>query len=488
MMHIGLDIGTSGVKALLISEDEKIVCSHDAALCVSRPQPGWSEQNPDDWIAACKQAIGRIRETHPDEFAGVASIGLSGQMHGATLLDRNDRPLRPCILWNDGRSERECAELEAKVDVRRLTGNIAMAGFTAPKVAWVRKHEPDVFAKIHKVLLPKDYVRFWLTGEYIADPSDAAGTLWLDVEKRQWSEELLAATELGLEHMPGLVEGTKVSGYLRSELAREWGIDSIPVAGGGGDNAATACGMGVLSPGTGFLSLGTSGVLFAATERFAPNTRDAVHAFCHAVPDRWHQMGVILSAVDSLNWFGRITGRDAPDLVSELPERIARPAKALFLPYLSGERTPYNDPSARGAFIDLAISCSTAELTQSVLEGVAFALADCNDALIHAGSHLEAVYAVGGGARSRQWLDIIAAATGLRLLIPEAGDYGAAFGAARLGRACLKETFDPNDFKAPAIQAEIVPCTELAEQYSASRDRFSALFAAVKAVRPGERL
>lgn len=285
-MHLGIDIGTSGVKALLMDDVARVIGSHDAGLSVSRPKPGWSEQDPDDWIAATRKAVAGLRVAHPVEFAALASVGLSGQMHGATLLRADDRPLRPCILWNDGRSGAECAELEARVDVRGIGGNIAMAGFTAPKLLWVAKHEPEVFARIAKVLLPKDYVRLWLTGSHASDMSDAAGTLWLDVAARRWSAPLLAATGLSESQMPEVIEGTAQSGVLRAEVAAEWGVARVPVAGGGGDNAATACGMGLLAPGAGFLSLGTSGVLFTATERFAPNTAEAVHAFCHAVPGR----------------------------------------------------------------------------------------------------------------------------------------------------------------------------------------------------------
>lgn len=478
-MHLGIDIGTSGVKALLMDDAARVIGSRDAALTVSRPHPGWSEQDPDDWIAASRAAVAGLKAAFPAEFSRLASVGLSGQMHGATLLGADDRPLRPCILWNDGRSGAECAELEARVDVRGIGGNIAMAGFTAPKLLWVAKHEPEVFAAIAKVLLPKDYLRLWLTGGHASDMSDAAGTLWLDVAGRRWSDPLLQATGLTRAQMPEVIEGTAQSGRLRAEVAVEWGVPQVPVAGGGGDNAATACGMGLLAPGAGFLSLGTSGVLFTATERFAPNTDEAVHAFCHAVPGRWHQMGVTLSAVDSLTWLARQLGGTPPELAALVPETVARPADVLFLPYLSGERTPHNDPAARGAFIGLAAGTDRAALVQAVMEGVAFAFADCHDALTRTGGPLGAVYAVGGGARSAAWLRIIAAATGLTLMIPEAGDFGAAYGAAKLARACLAPAFDPGDFAPPGLRAEVQPDPALAAAYAGRRARFRSVYRAL---------
>ncbi len=457
----------------------RVIGSHDAGLHVSRPKPGWSEQDPEDWIAATRKAVSGLRAAHPAEFATLASVGLSGQMHGATLLGADDRPLRPCILWNDGRSGAECAELEARVDVRGIGGNIAMAGFTAPKLLWVAKHEPELFARIARVLLPKDYVRLWLTGTHASDMSDAAGTLWLDVAARRWSAPLLEATGLSESQMPAVIEGTAQSGVLRAEVAAEWGVARVPVAGGGGDNAATACGMGLLAPGAGFLSLGTSGVLFTATERFAPNTAEAVHAFCHAVPGRWHQMGVTLSAVDSLTWLARQLGGTAPALAGLVPDQVMVPSEVTFLPYLSGERTPHNNPAARGAFIGLSAGTDPAALVQAVMEGVGFAFADCHDALTRTGGPLGAVYAVGGGARSNAWLRIIAAATGLTLLIPEAGDFGAAYGAAKLARACLSPRFQPKDFAAPGLRAEVQPDPALAEAYGARRARFRAVYQAL---------
>ena len=335
------------------------------------------------------------------------------------------------MLWNDTRAAAQAAAMDADPLWRAVTGNIVFPGFTAPKVEWVRDHEPDIFARIDKVLLPKDALRFWLTGDAVSEMSDAAGTSWLDTGARDWSDALLERSGLTRAQMPSLVEGSQVSGHLSGSIAAQLGLPAgIPVAGGGGDNAASAIGMGVVKPGQAFVSLGTSGVLFAATDRFAPNTEEAVHAFCHAVPGVWHQMGVILSAVDSLTWLGEITGRSGPELTGLLPSKLGGPSDALFLPYLSGERTPHNAPDASGALLNLRRDQGLPDLVHAVLDGVAFAFGDCVRALEAAGTNIEAAYAVGGGAQSRQWLEILAAVTGLRLLIPAAGDFGAAFGAA----------------------------------------------------------
>ncbi|MCG5477299.1 MAG: xylulokinase, partial [Sinorhizobium fredii] len=295
-MYLGLDLGTSGVKATLIDGEQKIIGSASAALDVSRPHPGWSEQDPADWCRAAEAAIEGLKQTHPQALAAVRGIGLSGQMHGATLIDESDKVLRPCILWNDTRSFRQAAVLDRDPQFRALTGNIVFPGFTAPKLAWVRENEPEIFAKLRWVLLPKDYLRLWLTGEHISEMSDSAGTSWLDTGKRNWSESLLAATHLEERQMPDLVEGTDSAGTLRPELASRWGMGpGVVLAGGAGDNAASACGMGTVGEGQAFVSLGTSGVLFAANASYLPNPESAVHAFCHALPNTWHQMGVILS-------------------------------------------------------------------------------------------------------------------------------------------------------------------------------------------------
>ncbi|MGO4836127.1 xylulokinase, partial [Rhizobiaceae sp. 2RAB30] len=321
-----------------------------------------------------------------------------GQMHGATLLGDGDRVLRPCILWNDTRSHAEARALDANSRFRAVTGNIVFPGFTAPKLVWVKNNEPEIFGVVRKVLLPKDYLRLWLTGEAISEMSDSAGTAWLDVAGRAWAPELLDATGMSERQMPSLVEGTEPAGTLRGALAARWGMGgSVTVAGGAGDNAASACGMGTVTPGAAFVSIGTSGVLFAANASYLPNPESAVHTFCHALPGAWHQMGVILSATDALNWLSGITGVGAAELTGELGRDLKAPSGITFLPYLSGERTPYNDAVIRGAFTGLGHEAGRSALTQAVLEGVAFAFRDSLEALRAAGSDLSRVTAIGGG-------------------------------------------------------------------------------------------
>ncbi|MBY3212366.1 xylulokinase [Rhizobium laguerreae] len=482
-MYLGLDLGTSGVKAMLIDGDQKIVGSANGSLDVSRPHSGWSEQEPAHWVRATEEAVAGLKAKHPKELAAVKGIGLSGQMHGATLIDATDKVLRPCILWNDTRSYVEAAALDADPRFRALTGNIVFPGFTAPKLAWIEKHEPDVFGKVAKVLLPKDYLRLWLTGDYISEMSDSAGTSWLDTGKRAWSSELLAATKLSEEQMPALVEGTEQAGKLRSELAAQWGISGdVVVAGGAGDNAASACGMGTVSDGAAFVSLGTSGVLFAANGSYLPKPESAVHAFCHALPNTWHQMGVILSATDALNWHSGVTGKSAADLTGELGETLKAPTGVTFLPYLSGERTPHNDAVIRGAFIGLEHESSRVVLTQAVLEGVAFAIRDNLEALRSAGTGISRVTAIGGGSRSRYWLASIATALGVPVDLPADGDFGAAFGAARLGLIAATGA-DPIAVCTPPVTAgTIEPVASLSGAYEDAYTRYRALYPAVKSL------
>jgi xylulokinase len=412
----------------------------------------------------------------------VRGIGLSGQMHGATLLDRAERPLRPCILWNDGRSATEAAELDADPRFREITGNIVFPGFTAPKLAWVQRHEPKIFADVCKVLLPKDYVRLWLSGDCASDMSDSAGTSWLDVAKRDWSEDLLAATHLHRDQMPALHEGTEATGKLRGVLASRWGMAAPPViAGGAGDNAASACGVGTVAPGAAFVSLGTSGVLFVSNEKFRPNAESAVHAFCHALPATWHQMGVILSAAASLEWLAQIVGTDAAALDAAV-ERDAKEEREplFFLPYLSGERTPHNDAAARGAFVGLSHQTDRAALARAVMEGVAFAFADCLAALKAAGTNVERATAVGGGSRSRAWLKIVANVLNVPIDVPAEGDFGGAFGAARLGLIAAEGADPLAVCTPPKVEETVAPDPKAVEGYAAAFRRYRALYPAIR--------
>lgn len=435
MITLGIDLGTSGVKALLL-DGERIVVTASAPLAESHPQPGWSEQDPEAWWAATCACLDQLQATQRAALAAVRAIGLSGQMHGATLLNAQGQLLRPCILWDDGRSAAQCAQLEARVpQMRRITGNAAMPGFTAPKLLWVRKHEPEVFARTATVLLPKAWLRYRLCGEFIEEMSDASGTLWLDVGARRWSAEMLAACGLSEAQMPRLVEGNAPAGELLPQWVQRWGFAQAPlIAGGAGDNAAGAVGVGAVSPGDAFLSLGTSGVLWATTAGFAPCPERGVHAFCHALPDTWHQMGVMLSAASCLSFWARATGRSEAQALAALGEHPTAPAPCWFAPYLSGERTPHNDALVRGGFLGLAADTSGVAMTQAVLEGVAYSFRDARDALAAAGTRIAEADLIGGGSRSAYWADMLANVLGITLHQVVGSEHGCALGAARLAR------------------------------------------------------
>ncbi len=475
-MYIGLDLGTSGLKGILIDGNQKVLAEASAPLDVSRPHPGWSEQSPAHWVSAAEAVMDALAAQGLGQVRG---IGLSGHMHGATLLDRADDVLRPCILWNDTRSHAEAARLDSDPRFRAISGNIVFPGFTAPKLDWVRKHEPAIWERVAKVLLPKDYLRLWLTGEHVAEMSDAAGTSWLDTGARDWSDALLAATGLARSQMPRLVEGNAVSGHLRDTLATRWGLPKgVVIAGGGGDNAASGVGVGVVRAGEAFVSLGTSGVLFAANDGYHPAPETAVHTFCHALPDTWHQMGVILAATDALNWYARLVGQDAATLTGELGA-VQAPGKTLFLPYLGGERTPLNDAAIRGAFVGLEHATDRAAGTRAVLEGVTFAIADCRDALAATGTRLENLLAVGGGSRSDYWLQAIATALDCPVLLPVAGDFGGAFGAARL--ALMAATSAGAEIATlPQIARQIDPDPALKQAFAEAHARYRAAQTAIR--------
>ncbi len=470
------------MKTLLVDDDQRVLAEASSGLDVSRPQPLWSEQDPESWWAAAEASVTSIRATHAKELAAVRGIGLSGQMHGATLLDASDRVLRPAILWNDGRSAAQCAEIERRVPrSREISGNLAMPGFTAPKVLWVAENEPEVASRIARVLLPKDYLRLRLTGEHASEMSDAAGTLWLDVEKRAWSSELLAATGLTESAMPELFEGSAATGRLRTEVAQAWGLSrDVVVAGGGGDNAAGAIGVGVIDVGQAFLSLGTSGVYFVAGDRYAPNPARAVHAFCHCLPGRWHQMSVSLSAASCLTWVAGVTGaKDEAALLGEV-EAADRDSRLLFLPYLSGERTPHNDPEAKGVFFGLTHETSRADLGRAVLEGVAFALADGQDALLATGTRIDQVTVIGGGARSRFWGRILSGALDRSLRYAAGGELGPAFGAARLGRLAVTGEAAAAVCRAPEAEYVAEPEPGLVARYAERRATYGLLYETLK--------
>jgi len=482
-MFLGLDVGTSAVKAVLVNESQQLVAQASAALTVSRPRPDWSEQDPEHWWQACIDAIGQLHESCPRCKTQVESIGLSGQMHGATLLDKKANVLRPAILWNDGRSAAQCQALEKRApDLRTITGNLAMPGFTAPKLIWIAEHEPEVFQNIDKVLLPKDYIRYRLSGSFGSDMSDAAGTLWLDVGRRRWSEDLLEASGLQLSQMPELFEGSEQSAELSDAAASLLDLPrGIPIAGGGGDNACGAVGIGAVQAGNAFVSLGTSGVYFVANAAFSPNPDRGMHAFCHALPDTWHQMGVTLSAASCLDWVTKLTGADSiGQLLAEIAALPPKSAGTLFLPYLSGERTPHNNPHAKGVFFGLGHDTTRAELGRAVLEGVAFAFADSQQALVQGGAKIGRTALIGGGSRSRIWGEILASVLNRSLDLLADGEFGPAFGASRLARIAQSGESAADICTTPEITYTQLPNDQWVDYYAERLGRFRDLYVALQ--------
>lgn len=482
MTYLGIDLGTSGLRALLTDAAGHPLASVERPFAVAHPHPGWSEQDPAQWIAALEEAIIALRTAEP-RLAELRGIGVAGHMHGATLLDAGGEVLRPCILWNDTRSQAEAAELDARPDVRALSGNIVFAGFTAPKLDWVRKHEPGIFARVAHVLLPAAYLNLYLSGDYVADMSDSAGTSWLDVGARDWSATLLKVGHMRRDQMPRLVEGSQAAGTLRRDLAQRWGIrGEVTVAGGAGDNAAAACGIGALAEGQGFVSLGTSGVLLAARDGCHPAPETALHTFCHAVPGRWYQMGVMLSATDSLNWLSRISGKNPADLTALLGETPQSPGRTRFLPYLSGERTPHNDADIRGAFTGLGTETTLEDMTRAVLEGVAFGLRDSAEALRATGAKLETLFAIGGGAASSYWVKLLATVLDVNLALPAGGEFGAALGSARLAMCAATGRPPEEVMTQPDMSLVIAADPDLKPAFDATYTAFRAAYPAIRAI------
>lgn len=468
-MFLGVDLGTSGIKIVLIDCDGNIIDSCSSSYDVSRPKPLWSEQDPQVWWDGFCDAMTQLAQKH--DLANVQGLGLSGQMHGATLLDDKHQIIRPAILWNDGRCEAQCKELEQLVpNARAITGNIMMPGFTAPKLLWLKQHEADSFSKTAKVLLPKDYLRFLLTGDFASDMSDAAGTMWLDVGKRQWHQGLLAACGLTEQHMPALFEGSEITGTLIPEIAARWGMQPVPVIAGGGDNAAGAVGVGIVKPGQAMLSLGTSGVYFAVTDGFMSNPESAVHSFCHALPNTWHLMSVMLSAASCLQWYAdNIAKLPVVDLLADLDKAEIDLAHCpIFLPYLSGERTPHNNPLASASFFGMNHSTEQVHLTYSVLEGVSFACADGADVLHASGVTVDEITLIGGGAKSRYWRQLLADVLARPVNYRKGGDVGPGLGAARLAQLAIDKS---------KTLAEICPQPELESVFEPNNERVKLLSA-----------
>ncbi len=480
-MYLGLDMGTSGLRGLLVDATGATVAEAVAEYEAKHPHPGWSEQDPQLWIDAMQAVMTQLCQSAPNAVAAIRGMAIAGHMHGAVLLDTADTPLRPCILWNDTRAHAEAAALDT-TKIRGVTGNIVFPGFTAPKLLWVETHEPDVFAATDCVLLPKDYLRLWLTGSRMMEMSDAAGTAWLDTGARAWSRIVLDASHMRESQMPPLVEGSAAAGELRPELAAQWGIQGrVTLAGGAADNAAAACGAGCMAEGQGFVSLGTSGVLLAARDGYAPDAATAVHTFCHALPDRWYQMGVILAATDSLNWLARITGKTPAQLAAGLPDTPDAPGALRFLPYLSGERTPHNDAAIRGAFVGLDVAQDASDMARAVMEGVAFALRDCRDALAATGVRFETLLGTGGGMQSPFWVQTVANTLEMPITLPEGNAFGAALGAARLAILADTGTLAEQIMTLPKTAQVIAPASANTDAYTEAHARHRALYPATKA-------
>jgi len=435
-MYLGIDLGTSSMKCLLIGEDQepiKTVSSEEIPL--SSPHSGWSEQDPKLWIQALDQCLLKLRQEI--NLKQIKSISFSGHMHGATCLDKNNQVLRPCMMWNDTRSHQECKEIMSNKSVLNISGNIAMPGFTAPKVLWLKHNDQTLFDQIYKVLLPKDYLRFYLTGEYFSDLSDAAGTYWLDVGQRKWSPILLESSSMRLDQMPNLCEGTEQTGTLTKEVADQYGFNTkCKVYGGAGDNAAAAVGLGLFEEGNASLSLGTSGVIFGSTKNFLKNYDDAIHSFCHCLPNTWHLMSVMLSCTSNINWFKDVFDSSIEEITNNLSQYLISKDKIInapyFLPYLTGERTPINDPHVRASFHQMGIDSDRSSLIYALIEGISFGLNNNYQALSKTEIKLENIYVIGGGSKNESWLHLLASILNRNLSLTDASEAMAAFGAARI--------------------------------------------------------
>ena len=480
--YIGIDIGTSAIKAVITDSAQNVVAERDAPLGISRPKPLWSEQNPADWWAAVSGVLDGFAASVPQLMGRVQAIGLSGQMHGAVLLGAALTPLRPAMLWNDARTGAQARELAIKhPHLAQRLGVMPMPGLTAPKIPWLAVHEPQILAKLHKILLPKDYIRLQLTGALVTDMSDAAGTWWLDQARRDWDDEALGIAGLSRAQMPDLVEGNAVSGYVRDDLARRWGFRSkVPVAGGGGDAAAGAVGVGAINHGDAFVSMGTSGQLYVATRDYRPAPAMMVHAFCHALPQRWSQMGAMLSAASCLTWAATMMGEDVTELAQAVEAAYAGPTSLLFLPYLTGERTPHNNPDAKGVLFGLTPDSGKLEVAQAVMEGVAFSFADAALSLAQSGTRIDRVGAIGGGARSLLWLQMLANVLDVPVVRYAASARGPAFGAARLARLCATGEAPEDICTAPPVDLVVQPDARLVAAYQPRLERYRRLYVALK--------
>ncbi len=482
MTYLGLDCGTSALKAALVDEDERVLATASEAYQPAHPHPLWSEQNPEDWLSAMYAALARLAREAPQAMTRVQAIGFSGQMHSAVLLDGDDKPLRPAILHNDTRAFAEARRLaESHAELIPLVGVKPMAGFTAPKLMWLAAHEPEVFKRVRCVLLPKDYLRLALVGEKATDMSDAAGTWWLDEAARRWSPAALEASGVDAGLAPPLIEGSAQAGGLRGAIADRFGLPrGAIVAAGGGDAAVGAVGLGAVKPGAAFISLGTATQLIVAEGRYAPRPPERlVHGFAHALPGLWYNMAAMLNGAGALAFLGRLFGAEPAALEAEAARDYRGPGEVVALPYLSGERTPHDDPLARGVFFGLDPTTSRADLTRAAMEGVAFSLRDALDSVETAEQPIGAVGLAGGGAKSALWARMIAAALDRPVVRYRGGDSGPAFGAARLARLAATGGRPDNVCRPPPIADEIMPEPALVEAFAGQIKRFRSLYRAL---------
>ncbi len=482
-MFLGIDIGTSSVKAVVVDGDQRLMASASAPLAVSRPHELWSEQHPDDWWNAVEIAIAELRSTAGLSWAAVKAIGLSGQMHGAVLLDDAGRPLRPAILHNDGRAFAEAEELNRRLpDIGRIAGVPAMPGFAAPKLLWLARHEPEVLRRARHLLLPKDYVRWRMSSSLATDMCDASGALLLDCARRQWSPEIAAACGIPLSLLPPVLEGSAMAGALRAPVAAAWGLKpGTLIATGTGDAAAGAIAAGAVNEGDAFISLGTAAQYFVARESYRPAPEHLVHSFCHGLPQRWFQMAALLNGAGALAWAAALLGKtDIGAMLAAAEAAFTGPAPLIFLPYLTGERTPHNNAHAKGVLFGLTPASGPEQVTQAVLEGVALALADSQAYVAETGALPRHIAVNGGGSRSPFWMKILASALQKTVVLQEDSGAGPAFGAARLARLAATGE-DPSQVCAkPRIAAEIHPDPALAAAYDERLERFRDLYRAVK--------
>ncbi len=484
-IYLGIDLGTTALKAVLSDGRSRVLASETVAIVTTRPKPGWSEQHPDLWWKALVRAAKDMREANPGIFARIAAISFSGQMHGA-VLRQGARILRPAILHNDGRALGEAHYLNQTFPhLAAVAGVRAMAGFTAPKLLWLKQHEPHLLKRAEVILSPKDDLRFRLTGEYATDPVDASGMWLFDVAQRKWQMDLCRAVGLREEQLPQLRNAHAQAGCVHGVAARQLGLKpGTPVICGTGDAAANSLGLGLINDGEAVISMGTAGQILVTRQHHLPAPDDNIHAFAHALPHTWFQMAALLNGASPLAWIVQRLGQnDIPALLRAVEKRMARPSRLLFLPYLAGERTPHDDPQARGAFFGLDASTDAVDLTRAVMEGVALSLADCFERLRKVAKRPGLLYATGGGTRSSLWCRMVASALDMPIHLARAGEYGAALGAARLARFGITGESPAQVFAKPARDNVAAPDLVLAKDFARRLPEFRALYEALRPIR-----